>query len=138
MGHPTLPRSTSTARQRPRKATLRLGIQREGNSRNQEIGIQGSQAMSLQHPPVDTLWKIVQSHPVHIPETLATDSLAELRLKIQQLANGKWEGNPRHKPYGNIQFRYETDAENMVTRVHCYFNGRNSRKLRFMKLERIV
>lgn len=90
--------------------------------------------MNLKLPGI-TRWKILQSHIVDTLPFLVAADLGALRYKIQQIADNR---KFHHRAYGKIDFRYEADENDQVTRVHCYFIGRAGSRLRFMKLERVI
>lgn len=93
--------------------------------------------MKIDQAPVDTEWKTTQSHRPNVPKMLNSDSLQELRDKIQALADeaSTHKGKDKHtRGYGLLSFRYEIDDNNMVTVIHSYFKGRRGVKFRFMRL----
>lgn len=92
--------------------------------------------MKLEQPPVDTCWVITTSWLVHHPQTINTDSLKELRDRLQALADDASTGRPPGYEYGALDYRYECDKRDYVTVVHAYFVGRNGLNKRFMKLRR--
>lgn len=95
-----------------------------------------SNTLTLRQPPVDTEWRIEQSWLVHHPASINTDSLPELRSRLQALADDASTGRPPGYEYGALAFRYECDSRDFVTVVHAYFVGRNGLNKRFMKLRR--
>jgi hypothetical protein len=94
--------------------------------------------MQLSHPPVDTEWLITQSFLINHPPIIASDTLPELRSRVGLLAREASRiAAARDKPrLGEIEFRYETDTDDLVTVVHCYFKGVGGVRRRFMRLER--
>lgn len=92
--------------------------------------------MLIQQPPVDTEWVVEQAHQVNHPKTINSDTLFELRSRLRALAGNVPEHARHVRPYGPLEFRYECDEDDVVTRVHAYFIGHNGHRRRFMKLRR--
>lgn len=93
--------------------------------------------MKLRQPPADTAWHVEQAHQVAHPVTINSDTLVELRERLQALADAVPAHARRHYPYGPLEFRYECDENDFVTTVHAYFKGRNGLRRRFMRLRRL-
>jgi hypothetical protein len=92
--------------------------------------------MTIDQPPADTEWIIEQSHRMNHPRTINSDSLEELRSRVQVMANWVPDHARYTNPCGPLEFRYECDHQNLVTVVHAYFVGHNGLRKRFMKLRR--
>lgn len=93
--------------------------------------------MKIQQPPVDTEWKVIQSHVVDHPPVISADTLAELRSRVQVLANTRPKFGRSRRPYGPLEYRYECDENDLVTTVHAYFKNHKAMRVRFMKLSRV-
>lgn len=94
--------------------------------------------MKLNHPPVDTEWRVTKCHRVEHPETFNTDSLSELRSRVRKLAR-EAPPHPRlQRKIGPLSFRYETDEQDIVTQVTAYFVTHNGARRRFIQLERTI
>jgi hypothetical protein len=64
-----------------------------------------------------------------LPEFYRTRSVDHLRRQLQRLASDR--------RVGRLHFRYELDERNNeAVVVHAYFDGRNGRRRRFMRLRR--
>ena len=65
----------------------------------------------------------------NVPAAYRASSMNALRLTLQKLAN--------ERRVGKLHYRYELDDRNEEsTVVHVYFDGRNGRRRRFMRLRR--
>jgi hypothetical protein len=78
----------------------------------------------------------LQAHRINHPRAINSDTLSELRQKVQALANTVPKHARQQYPCGPLEFRYECDDQDYVTIVHAYFKGLNGLRLRFMKLGR--
>ena len=90
----------------------------------------------INHPPVDTLWKITRSMAINHPEAIAADDLAELRSRVVEVLEKGNKHREDKKKIKNPFFRYEIDERGYVTKVFVYFMGYRGNPLRAMKLER--
>lgn len=65
----------------------------------------------------------------NVPSAYASKSMDHLRRQLQQLAN--------ERRVGQLHYRYELDGnDDQAEVVHAYFDGRNGRRRRFMRLRR--
>lgn len=92
--------------------------------------------MILEQPPADTEWVVEQSHRVQAIRSINSDTLPELRSRLQALADEVPVHARKQYPYGPLDYRYECDEDDRVSVVHAYFKGHNGLRRRFMKLRR--
>lgn len=87
-----------------------------------------------QSKPVSGLmqWIVESSHMILVPVELRAYTLDDLRSQVQAIADSK-----TLNPVGEIFYRYELDYDERARIVHCYFQGRDGRRKRFMRLRRL-
>ena len=83
-----------------------------------------------------TKWKVTQSHLIEHPTLIKATSLHALRLMVQGLAD--FNKRPVHRPFGQLDWRYELGEDDQVSVVYAYFKGRNNTRRRFMRLVKVA
>lgn len=64
-----------------------------------------------------------------VPAYYVSNSMDHLRRQLQQLAN--------ERRVGELHYRYELDKhDDQAEVVHAYFDGKNGRRRRFLRLRR--
>lgn len=89
--------------------------------------------MKLRHPPAKAKWLITKSFLVDHPESLHSDTLAELRSQVALLVREANRYREPRKRIKELEFHYLTNEHDMVTEVRVFFNG-YKKTIRLMKL----
>lgn len=80
-------------------------------------------------------WKVETSHMVAVPECIKGTSIFVVRNAIQAIADSKKVREDR-PAIGPLTYRYEMDEDDTITVIHSYFEGKDGKLRRFMRLRR--
>lgn len=82
-------------------------------------------------------WSIETSHLVAVPRQYTAIDLEDLKRQLQETADSKRLRVDR-PPIGPLAFKVEYDEAGELSVVHSSFQGRNGKRLRFMRLRRVA